>query len=103
MKTTWSLIEDKLEAWWIYSVKMLPNFVLAILVLAVFFVLARIFRGLTYKFILKISKSISVSSLLSGIIYTGIFIAGLMSALDILGLEKPVSSLLAGVGIIGLA
>jgi small conductance mechanosensitive channel len=103
MKTTWSLVEEKLEAWWIYSVKMLPNFVLAILVLAFFFVLARIFRRLTFKFILRISKSISVSSLLSGILYTGIFMSGLMSALDILGLDKPVSSLLAGVGIIGLA
>lgn len=97
------MIQDKLQGWWVYSVKMFPNFLLALLVLVFFFLLARIVRKLSHRFILRISKSISVSSLLSGILYTGIFIAGLMSALDILELDKTVSSLLAGVGIIGLA
>lgn len=103
MKTPWTLIEEKLQAWWVYTVKMFPNFLLALLVLVVFFVVARIVRKLSYQFILRISRSLSVSSLLSGILYTGVFIAGLMSALDILELDKTVSSLLAGVGIIGLA
>jgi small conductance mechanosensitive channel len=97
------MINEKLEAWWVYSVKMLPNFFLAILILLLFFFVAKMVRKLSYRFILKISKSISVSSLISGIIYTGVFISGVMSALDVLELDKTVSSLLAGVGIIGLA
>jgi small conductance mechanosensitive channel len=103
METAWSLMEDKLKAWWIYGVRMLPNFILAILVLTLFFVVARIARKIAYKFVLRLSKSISLSSLFSGIIYALILIAGIMSALDILELDKTVASLLAGVGIIGLA
>jgi small conductance mechanosensitive channel len=103
MKDAWSLIQDKLEGWWVYSVRMLPNFLLAMLALVFFFIAARIFRKIVYKFVLQISKSISVSSLISGVVYSAIFFSGIMSALDILELDKTVSSLLAGVGIIGLA
>jgi small conductance mechanosensitive channel len=103
MKNAWTLIQDKLEGWWVYSVKMLPNFLLAMLALVCFFIAARICRKVVYKFVLRISKSISVSSLISGVVYSAIFFSGIMSALDILELDKTVSSLLAGVGIIGLA
>ncbi len=103
MNTAWDIIQEKLEGWWLYSIRMLPNFILALFVLVVFLFIARIARRLTYGFVLRISKSISVTSLFSGLIYSGIMVAGLMSALDILELDKTVSSLLAGVGIIGLA
>src|SRR5436190_2944093 len=103
MKSAWSMIEEKLEGWWVFSIRMLPNFILAILVLSFVYIVARIAKNISYKFILRISKSISISSLLSGIIYSIILVAGLMSALGILELDKTVSSLLAGVGIIGLA
>jgi small conductance mechanosensitive channel len=103
MESPWNLIQEKLEEWWLYSVKMLPNFLLAIVVLIAFILVAKLIRKVSYNFLLRISKSISVSSLLSGVIYTFVFISGIMSALDILELDKTVSSLLAGVGIIGLA
>jgi small conductance mechanosensitive channel len=103
MRSAWSLIQEKLEGWWVYSVKMLPNFFLAVLILVFFFLLAKIIRRIAYKFIHRVSDSLSVSSLLSGVIYTVTIIAGVMSALDVLELDKTVSSLLAGVGIIGLA
>ena len=103
MQNAWSLIEEKLNGWWVYSVRMLPNFVLAIVLLAVFWLIARMVRNIAYRFILRVSKSISVSSLLSGVIYILILISGVMTALDILELDKTVASLLAGVGIIGLA
>ncbi len=103
MKAEWYLIEDKLHRWWLYAIKMLPNFFLALVVLCVFFIAARILRKIAFKFVLRISKSISVSSLLSGMLYTFLLIGGVMSALDIMNLDKTVSSLLAGVGIIGLA
>jgi small conductance mechanosensitive channel len=97
------LIHTKLERWWRYFVEMLPNFVLAIVVLAFFFFVARFIRNFVARFVLRISKSASVSGLVSGVIYSMIILFGLMTALDILKLDKTVSSLLAGVGIVGLA
>jgi small conductance mechanosensitive channel len=103
MKSAWSIIHEKLEGWWLYSVRMLPNFILAAFILLVFFLMSRILRKVVYNFVLRISKSISVSSMISGVVYLLVFLSGVMSALDILELDKTVSSLLAGVGIIGLA
>jgi small conductance mechanosensitive channel len=97
------LIEEKLEKWWEYSVHMLPNFLIAIIVIGIFLILARLIRKFAASFILNVSKNPSLSSLLSGLIYSIVVIAGIMTALDIMELNKTVSSILAGVGIIGLA
>jgi small conductance mechanosensitive channel len=99
----WSIIQDKLHNWWLYALNMLPNLILALAVLLIFYVTARIVRKVSGGFILRVSKSPSVSGLLSGILYTLVLIAGFMTALDLMELDKTVSSLIAGVGIIGLA
>lgn len=97
------LIIKKLEKWEKEIVEMLPNFVLAAIILTLFFLVSRLIRGLIYKIVFKISKSESLTSLFSGVFQAGFLIVGLMMALNVLNLEKTVSSLLAGVGIIGLA
>lgn len=97
------LILDKLTGWWIILVKMLPNFLLASIVLFLFFVFARWIRNVSCRVLMRISKSDSIAALMSAIIYSLIIIVGLMTALNIMNLDKTVSSLLAGVGIIGLA
>jgi small-conductance mechanosensitive channel len=97
------IIENKLTRWWLAVIKMLPNFVLAILVMALFVIVARWLRNLTQKLTLRLSKSESISGLTSAIVYSIIMIVGFMIALNILKLDKAVTSLLAGVGIIGLA
>src|SRR5688500_5334760 len=97
------IIQSKLRGWWIYLVQMAPNFVIAMIVLLLFFWGARLARRLTLNFVIRISKSASITSLSAGIVYTLVIVTGGMTALDILGLDKTVSSLLAGVGIIGLA
>ena len=98
-----SLIQEKLTRWWVYFVQMLPNFVLAILALAAFVLIARFIRKFAHRLVLRMSKSESVASLVAGIVYSLVIIFGIMTALDVMQLEKTVSSLLAGVGIIGLA
>jgi small conductance mechanosensitive channel len=97
------LILEKLEHWWETIVKMLPNFLLALIVLGLFFLIAKWGRSLSCKIVRRISRSESVSSLVSIIIYALIVIVGFTTALNIMNLEKTVASLLAGVGIIGLA
>lgn len=98
-----SLVFEKLERWWVAIIKMLPNFILAAIVLALFFVVARFTRKFSCRIIQRISKSESVGSLISIIIYALIIMVGFTTALNIMNLEKTVASLLAGVGIIGLA
>jgi small conductance mechanosensitive channel len=97
------LIFEKLRHWLAAGVKLLPNFLLAFVILILSMIVARWMRRLSCKIVNRISKNEAVGGLVSVIVYFLIFIIGVMTALDVMGLEKTVSSLLAGVGIIGLA
>lgn len=97
------IVIKKLEKWEKELIGMLPNFVLAAIILAIFFFISRFVRSVVYKIVFKISKSESLTGLFAGVFQAVFLIVGLMMALNILSLEKTVSSLLAGVGIIGLA
>lgn len=97
------IIFDKLNGWLVTFVRMLPNFAIAIVVLVAFFFLARLIRKLTYKIVHSIAHAEAISSLFSSIVYMLVLFVGLFMALQVLQLEKTVSSLLAGAGIIGLA
>lgn len=82
---------------------MLPNLAVAILVLAFFFMLSRFIRKLVYRLVLRLTHTEAVSGLFSSIAYLFFCFVGLFIALNVLQLDKTVSSLLAGAGIIGLA
>jgi small conductance mechanosensitive channel len=97
------LIGNKLNRWWLAGIKMLPNFFLAIIVLSIFLFGAKFIRRLTNRVVIRFSKSESLGGLISLVIYGLMLVVGLMMALGIMNLDKTVSSLLAGVGIIGLA
>jgi small-conductance mechanosensitive channel len=97
------IVESKLMRWLLAVIKMIPNFILAVLVMALFIILAHWLRKLTQKVTLRLSKSPSMSGLIAAIINSIVVIFGFMIALNILKLDKAVTSLLAGVGIIGLA
>ena len=97
------LIFEKLQRWTNAAIKMLPNMVVAILVIVAFFLLARLVKMLFYKFILKISDTPALSGLVANLFSVIVTLIGFFVALDVLQLEKAVTSLLAGAGIIGLA
>jgi small conductance mechanosensitive channel len=98
-----SLIRQKLESWLVSFVKMLPNLVLAILVFLAFFFVAKTLRRLIYRLLLKISHQRAISGLFSSIFFFLILFAGLLFSLQLLNLDKAITSMLAGAGIIGLA
>jgi small conductance mechanosensitive channel len=102
--TRWGgLIWDKIHRWTDTAIKMLPNLVVAAIVIVVFFLLARLVKMLVFKFLLKVSHTSALSGLFANLFSVLITIIGLFVALDVLKLEKAVTSLLAGAGIIGLA
>ncbi len=94
---------EKLETWAISIVKMIPNLGLALLVLIGFIVGAKLIRKGFVKLLGKTYENTEMTKILSRILYIAIIAAGAMTALSILHLDKTVTSVLAGVGIVGLA
>ena len=82
---------------------MLPNMVVAVLVLFLFFFLARIAKSISRKVLQKVSDKEAINNLFATIIYLLVLGLGLIMALNVLKLQQTVSSILAGAGIIGLA
>jgi len=97
------LIFKKLERWVTAFIKLLPNILLATVVLVAAYFIAKLIRKISYKVALRISKSDSISSVVSVILQSLAMIFAITTALAIMNLDKAVASLLAGVGIIGLA
>lgn len=94
---------EKLYGWVEGFVLILPNLIVALLVIVVFLYLSRFGERIANKILARISDNEQINGLLSSMVKIGIVAAGLFTALGILQLEKTVTSLLAGVGIIGLA
>lgn len=97
------LVFGKVESWLEIFVSMLPNLVVALLVLIAFFFIAKIVRGLFRNTINRFVGGTALSSLFTTMVHFSIVAMGLVIALNILQLNQTVTSLLAGAGIIGLA
>lgn len=99
----YDLIIEKIVHWAENLVSMLPNFILALLALILFVVLAKIARKVFLRLLYRTVQNKELDELLAKILYVTIIIVGAFVALSILNLEKTVTSLLAGAGIVGLA
>ncbi|MEM6840732.1 MAG: mechanosensitive ion channel [Bacteroidota bacterium] len=96
-------ILTKLETWLEKIADMLPNVVLAILVFVIFLNLARLVRRLFSKVISKAIDDLSIQRLLTQLIYYLCLSVGVFVVLEILELDKAVTSLIAGLGVAGIA
>lgn len=99
----YNLITDKLETWIDELIRMLPNLVMATLVLIAFYVIARLIRNTIGKLLDKVTDNKNIINLLETIVGVMVLGIGIFIALSILDLDGAVTSLLAGAGIIGLA
>jgi small conductance mechanosensitive channel len=93
----------KLDSWVDLLISMLPNIAVSILLLIFFVVLAKTGTRIFKKVFSRASHNKTVEDLFSSIIYYSILGIGIFIILGILQLDKAVTSLLAGVGVIGLA
>ncbi|MGH0030286.1 MAG: mechanosensitive ion channel family protein [Myxococcota bacterium] len=98
-----ALVLEKLESWLTGFVEMVPNLIVAVLVLIATSLLARLGASLVRRAAQRTSTQEQVVGLLTVITRVGILALGAFVALGILQLEKTVTSLLAGVGVVGLA
>ena len=97
------LITGKLESWLATAIARLPNFVVAVLVAVLCWVLAGLVRNVLTRALRRTPLSPPIRALLTTVVATAVLVAGLFVALGVLGLDRTVTSLLAGVGIVGLA
>lgn len=99
----YSLITDKLASWLDTLIVMLPNILVAVLIVLAFALIAKLVRKGLNKVLNKFSESTSLNNLALRVVYVAIICVGTFVALSVLKLDKAVTSLLAGAGIIGLA
>ena len=102
MNNTLQDLLDKLYGWG-ESFVLLPNLLIAILIVTGFWALAKTLRALLVKLLARFSQSRQINYLLGVLLYVVVLMTGVFFALGVLGLDKTLTSLLAGAGIIGLA
>lgn len=97
------LINEKLELWFRSLIKILPNLALAIIIFLIGLYLSKWLRKLSENLISRFTDNITITRLFSTFIY--LFSLGIIifTGLSILKLDKAVTSILAGAGIVGLA
>ncbi len=103
LKDAFLLVQEKIINWTKYTITLLPNFIVALLIIFLFIILARYIEKLAGRLIGKTTTNTSLVDLASQVIRIAILLTGIFVALSILELDKAVTSLLAGAGIIGLA
>jgi len=94
---------DKLDGWVDAIILKLPNFVMAILVMLLFYFLARGIRKLLRRTILRKIAQVSIQEIIAKVVFVIIILIGFFIALGVLDLDKVLTSILAGAGVVGLA
>lgn len=97
------LVLNKLSGWIETLIKMLPNLLVAVLVMVVFWQIAKVVNRGARRGLTRVMENGQAAGLISTMLTLAVRIAGIFVALSILQLDKAVTSLLAGVGILGLA
>ncbi len=103
LENTISKLWDKLEGWLDAIILKLPNFILAILVMVLFYFIAKGIRNLLRKFLLVRISQKSIQDIVAKMVFVSIFLVGFFIALGVLNLNKVLTSVLAGAGVVGLA
>lgn len=103
MQEAYRLIQQKLIAWGEELVGLIPNLLLALALMGLFLLLAHVSRRLVRRLLQRLIDGPTLVSLAGSLTYVSILGLGLFVALSVLKLDKAVTSILAGAGIIGLA
>ncbi len=98
-----NIVIDKLLSWRDTIVSMFPNFVIAVLVIVLFYAISRGVRKILQRILHRFVANKSAIDLFLAISSVVIMLIGLMIALSVMDLSKTVTSVLAGIGVLGLA
>ncbi len=98
----WDLITGKIIHWFNEIVKLLPNILLAAIILVIGIFIASYVKKIATKIIAKVSHNVTLNRLFGSIVYAVVIGIVLFTALSVLKLDKAVTTLLAGAGVLGL-
>ncbi|MGB3146003.1 MAG: mechanosensitive ion channel family protein, partial [Maribacter sp.] len=93
----------KLDGWLDAIILKLPNFVMAILVMVLFYFLAKGIRKVLKRTVLTRISQVSIREIIAKVVFVSIILIGFFIALGVLDLDKVLTSILAGAGVVGLA
>ncbi len=94
---------NKLDGWLDAIILKLPNFAVAILVMVIFYFIAKGLKRLSYKVLFRKITQESIKQMVSKLVYAFVILIGFFIALGVLQLDKVLTSVLAGAGVVGLA
>lgn len=94
---------SRINDWLVAIGANLPNLALATLAFILALIVAKFFKRMSKSALGKAGLDDTISGFLSRLIFVAVVIGGIVLALSILDLTKTVSSILAGLGIVGLA
>ena len=97
------LIVEKLSVWVQEFILLLPNIALAAVILVIGVMISKVIKKYTKKVFRKIFHNDALANLFTSLVYVFLLGVTLFVALSVLQLDKAVTSILAGAGIIGLA
>ena len=99
-----SIATEQIRSWGALFISKLEFIFIAIFIFVLFFILARIVGRYTDRLMGRFSTSnLAVNKIISALVSVFVMMVGLFIALAIVGLDKAVTSMLAGAGLIGLA
>ncbi len=99
----YEIIANKLSLWLKELIRLLPNIALATLVLVLGFLIAKWLEKIACKIFTRFIHNDTLINLFSSLVHIFALGVTIFVALSILNLDKAVTSILAGAGIIGLA
>jgi small conductance mechanosensitive channel len=97
-----TLVANKIVSWMETAVKMLPNMVVAILCLILFWLLSIVVGRLVHRMVSRLSIYRHVANLMDRLSRMVVIAIGILLALNALNLDRALASMLAGIGIVGL-
>lgn len=98
-----ALFTERFASWGEVALQHIPNFFVSVVILVLFYFLAKVVSYALSKAFHRTMESTQVVKLMLSIVRVFIIGVGCFIALEFLGLKGTVTSLLAGAGIVGLA
>ena len=96
-------VVKKIDSWVLTAAQMLPNLLVAIIVLALFWLTAAVAGRLVKRMVLRFSPYSHIAKLIADISRLAVIAIGIILALSAMSLDRAAASMLAGVGIVSLA
>lgn len=101
--SAWNILSKVLADWFESTVKVLPSLVVATLLFCLFIIFARLIQNVVGRVLGRLIENRAVTKLMQSVAYFIVMFIGLFTCLGVLELDKTVTSLLAGAGVVGLA